>query len=171
MKLLKIIDEKNVGLKEWSTSRGNLYRKAARAILFDKNKNIAIIFVTKKYCHKLPGGGIDEGENFEIALRRELMEEVGAKIEITGELGLITEVGGKPEYKQDSYCYFAKVVGKLEKQSFTEEEKSSGTKLVWMKLDEAIKILENDKPTEDIWKYIRNRDLIFLKEAKKQLNL
>lgn len=38
-------------------------RKAARAIVFDKDKNIGILFVANHNYHKLPGGGIEDGED------------------------------------------------------------------------------------------------------------
>jgi len=49
-------------------------REAARAVLFDDDDNIPLLFVAKHHYHKLPGGGIDDGENKEDALIRECRE-------------------------------------------------------------------------------------------------
>ena len=46
-------------------------RRASRAVVFDREKNIALLRITKKYFHKLPGGGIEDGESIADALERE----------------------------------------------------------------------------------------------------
>ena len=53
---------------------------------------------------------------------------------------------------------------------FTEKEKSEGVAIVWAKdLGEAISLLEHDSPEDYGGKFIRERDLAFLKVAKELL--
>ncbi|MEO8862807.1 MAG: NUDIX domain-containing protein [Candidatus Saccharimonadales bacterium] len=52
-------------------------RRAARAVLLDDNAQVHMLNVSKHGYHKLPGGGIEAGEDILSALERELMEEVG----------------------------------------------------------------------------------------------
>ena len=59
MELLKEIKDKKFPEDE-STLK---IREASRAILFDENDLIPLLFVSKYNYHKLPGGGIDEGED------------------------------------------------------------------------------------------------------------
>ena len=66
-------------------------RGAARAVLLDDKGQVYLLNVSKHGYHKLPGGGIDEGEDIKQALERELMEEVGCKAEIVAELGTVVE--------------------------------------------------------------------------------
>ena len=80
MELLKEIKDKEFPEDE-STLR---IREASRAILFDENDLIPLLFVAKHNYHKLPGGGVDEGEDKDKAqaLVRECLEEVGSEIEL-----------------------------------------------------------------------------------------
>lgn len=158
MKLLKHIGPK---IRE-----GLVKRFASRAVLFDKDNLVPILFVSKFNYHKIPGGGIEEGEDKMQALIREIKEETGCDAEITGELGEITENRSRWNLLQTSYCYFGNVISKGE-QSFTKKERHQGFKLLWMPLDEAIEKLKTDKPLNYEGKFIQDRDLTFLEEAKK----
>lgn len=71
--------------------------------------------MTKKFYHKLPGGGVEEGEDIETGLRRESFEEIGCTIEYIHELGTIEEYrnecrngGGR---HQISHCFIAEIAG------------------------------------------------------------
>ncbi len=162
MKLLKFVSDKPL-------PKGNkvIKRSAARAVLFDDKNLVPILFVSKFNYHKLPGGGIEEGESKETALAREILEETGCTAKITGEIGKITEYRSEWDLFQTSYCYIGNVANKGPDKYFTEEEKAGGFELVWLTLDEAIDALKNDKPTDYEGKFIRQRDLIFLQETKK----
>jgi 8-oxo-dGTP pyrophosphatase MutT (NUDIX family) len=164
MKLLKEIKD-----KEWLEDESKLkVREAARAVLFDKDSLIPILFVAKKCYHKIPGGGIDAGESKELALVREVLEEAGSQIEVTGEIGKIIEYRSKLNLKQTSYCYIGKVISKGE-PNFTKKELRNGFKLIWLPLEEAISKLENDKPADYEGTFIRERDLEFLKASKRTI--
>jgi len=147
-------DNKNLELKETS-----------RAVLFDDKNLVPLLFVSKYNYHKLPGGGIEKGEDSLSAINREAMEELGAKIKITGEVGQIIEYKSKLNLKQISYCYFGKVISKGQ-PSFTEEEINHGFQIVWLPIDEAIAKIMSDQPQEYNGHFIQQRDLIFLQKAK-----
>ncbi|MFH0779984.1 MAG: VTT domain-containing protein [Parcubacteria group bacterium] len=141
-------------------------REASRAVLFDENGLVPLLFVSNEHYYKLPGGGIDKGEDKIQALIREVKEEVGSAIEITGEVGKIIEHRSKWNLKQVSYCYLGKIISKG-KPEFTEGEVSHGFELVWLNLDEAISKVENARPEGyEGACFIQKRDLIFLKKAR-----
>ena len=67
--------------------KGYQYRKTARAVVFDENNKIALLYVSKHNYHKLPGGGAEDGEDLIVALKRECVEEIGCDIEVIEDLG------------------------------------------------------------------------------------
>jgi 8-oxo-dGTP pyrophosphatase MutT (NUDIX family) len=122
-------------------------RKRAGAILFNDKNEVAVLYVGKHDYYRLGcGGGIEDGEDIESALHREAMEEIGAKIEVIGDLGITIEYHKQWHNNLSpvivlSYCYIAKVVGDLGKQDFTIHEKEHGFALEWHSIDKAISLM------------------------------
>lgn len=164
MELLKEIkdEESLIYITSDSTLR---IREAARAVLFDENNLVPLLFVSKYNYHKLPGGGIEEGEDKLTALIRECLEEVGSEIEVIGEIGKIIEYRSKFDLKQTSYCYYGKVIFKWA-PDFTESEINEGFQIIWLSLSEAIVKIENDIPENYEGTFIQKRDLEFLKQTE-----
>ena len=150
-------------------------REASRIVVIDDNGLIPLLFVSKQNYHKLPGGGIDKGENKMEALIREVLEETGCEIKVEGEVGEIIEYRSavsfnwKHNLKQISYCYWGKILTKDDTPHFTEEELSQGFTLVWLPLQKAITTIENDKPKNFEGSFIQKRDLCFLKRAREMM--
>ena len=165
MELIKEIYEKDIDCACLNTDIAFKLRKASRSIVFNDLGQIALLYVSKHNYHKLPGGGIETGEDIELALNREVMEEVGVNIEVLGEIGAIIEYRDKHELLQISYCYYSKVKGKINTPSYTDEELDNGFELKWVGLEKAIAMVQNDVPDDYVGKFIQNRDLIFLKRA------
>lgn len=141
-------------------------REAARGIVVDDENKIPILFNGMFEYHKLPGGGIDEGETKLEAMYREMKEEAGCEVNVIGEVGKTHEFFSEVDpIEQFSYCFYGKIISKGE-QSFTEKELREGFELRWYTLDEAIEHLENDKPKNLMGENIQKRDLTFLKEYK-----
>jgi 8-oxo-dGTP diphosphatase len=163
MELLKVIKNRDVGFPNKKVKYR--IRKAARAVLFDKNK-IALLFASKLKYHKLPGGGVKKKENIKKALAREIMEETGCTAKVKGEVGKIIEYRDNFKLKQFSYCFIADVTKKKNKPKFTKNEKSEGFKLKWVSLENAIKTIENNKSEDYGGKFRVNRDLTFLRKAE-----
>lgn len=94
MRLLKEIyfGEKPTDISSWDR------RKSARAVVFDKENNVGILYVHSYEFPKLPGGEVEKGESLEQALCRECLEEIGCEIEIIGEVGEVIE------YREEKRC-------------------------------------------------------------------
>ncbi len=143
-------------------------RHASRAIVFDADRKIALLHVSKKYFHKLPGGGIEDGEDIASGLARELVEEIGCTAGNLRELGMIEEYRNRFEQHQTSYCYLADLVGEKGMPKFEPDEIADGFEPVWMSLEDAIATLEGESDVKDYGgKFMRTRDAIFLKAALK----
>lgn len=164
MQLLKEIFDKPIENQNVRT------REAARAIIFDKNWLIPMLFVSKHNYHKIPGGWIENSENIQEALAREILEETGCNAEIGQEIGKIIEYRSERNQLQTSYCYFAKVTKKWN-PDFTEKELDQWFQIQRMSLDEAISSIINDKPESYEGTFIQPRDLAFLEKAREILNV
>lgn len=165
MKYLKTIKDEDLGLHNPAPT---VYedRIASRAIVFDQEGNIVLLHVTKKKYHKLPGGGVEKGEDVVSALKREVLEEAGCSIKNIRELGSIEEYRNKFKLHQISHCFLADVAGEKGTPRLEEGEKADGFEPVWMSLENAIQTLEGEAGVEDYQgKFIQMRDLAFLQEA------
>lgn len=171
MKLLKTIREKDIFLDGELNNKesGYIIRKAVRAVVFDNDNKIALLKISKHNYFKLPGGGVEKGEDLLSALKRECLEETGCQIIVKDEIGKILEYreydpGGK--LQQKSFCYLTSVDGQKGEPSFTEEEIKGGFQLLWVSLKDAINLLKTSKPDVYIGKFIVARDLVFLLEIQ-----
>ncbi|MFA6430149.1 MAG: NUDIX domain-containing protein [Candidatus Paceibacterota bacterium] len=168
MKQIKLINPDNISDFEAESFK---LREAARAVVFDENGMIALLFASKDDYYKLPGGGIEDTEDKIVALKRECLEEIGCNVDVVNEIGLITEYRNKSKLKQISYCYLVKVNGKKGKPSFTEDEIKNGFREVWLSYEDATRALNKINTTNFVGgTYIAQRDQTFLKEARVYLD-
>ncbi|MDD2807516.1 MAG: NUDIX domain-containing protein [Patescibacteria group bacterium] len=168
MKLLKTINFSDISKPDISQYR---IRTAARAVVVDAENKLALLFVSAYGYHKLPGGGVEVGETIIQALKRECLEEIGCDIIVGQEVGAIIEIRTKLSFKQESFCFLAKVAGPKRPPKFDPEEIAEGLELKWVAIDEAIKLIKGDKSLSYRGKFIRDRDLTFLTAAVSQLGL
>jgi ADP-ribose pyrophosphatase YjhB (NUDIX family) len=164
MKLLLTIRDGDFAPEDPAPSRYK-ERRASRAVVFDADRKVALLHAAKLNYHKLPGGGIEAGENIEAALRREIREEIGCDVANIRELGCIEEYRNKFEIHQLSYCFLADVRGGKGTPHLEEDEIAEGFETVWLDIRTAISTLENDDIEDYKGKFIRTRDLAFLKAA------
>ena len=64
---------------EGAIKRDYLYRISIKALIYNDAGKILVVKEDGRPLWDLPGGGMDYGETFELALKRELYEEVGYK--------------------------------------------------------------------------------------------
>lgn len=167
MKILRTITDLDIG-SNILAPESFLERKASRAVVFDADRKVALFHATKKRYHKLPGGGVEDGEDLETALRRELLEEIGCNVKDIRELGIVEEFRNAFGLHQFSYCFLATVDGAKGEPNLEQGEIDEGFVTEWEDLAAAIEILRREDSVEDYQgKFIRMRDLWFLEEAQK----
>ena len=166
MQLLKTINPENVDEKDLSDWR---HKRAARAVVFDNKNMVGLLHVKNRDYYKLPGGGIEEGEDIKIALDRECKEELGVRVKVIKEIGSIIEFRAQPKFHQTSYCFIARTNSKKNAPNFSDREKLYGYEIVWVPPDEALKLINFPEQTSDDCgrKFTKERDFCFLNEALK----
>ncbi len=169
MKLIRTITEQDFHRQTNSSTWPMLKeRLGARAVMINDNSEIALMHVSNWNYYKLPGGGVEEGESLEEALRRELHEETGAdNIEILAEIGEIDEIREEVMKKSIHYCYLVKLIGTLTESNQTDKEVEDGYRIIWAQsLDDAIRLVESGKPPAYGPHFERLRELTFLQYLK-----
>ncbi len=170
MKLIATIHPKDVGLNDVPVDVTYRERRAARAVLRDDSGRIALIHGAAEQYYKLPGGGIEDGEDIAKALEREVIEEVGTKCTTDMELGSTEEwrVDESGALHQVSYAYLAKTVGPIGTPAFTDGELAEGFSVEWIDtLDEAVSLVRTipyDSSTRV--KFMTMRDAAILEAVK-----
>jgi len=160
--LLTITDKDITGSAMLSAAEPRI---AVNAVLFDADGNIALSYMGKYDLHTLPGGGVDPGEDFHAAVKREIWEETGCDCEIIGELGQISENRCEHDFTQERYYYMARVVGDIGELHLTDEEINENTTVVWQPLEQALKIISEKQHDNYQRKFIQKRDIAALTEA------
>lgn len=142
MKCIKVITDEDFGLdiKKFDNPR---VRYGARGIVFNDKNEIAILNKSNKNEYKLVGGGIEENEDPTIAFKREVLEESGCKVEIDDFLGTIKEEKSQDNFMQTSYVYVAHVLEDTKQLHLTDKEIDEGSQLLWLKIEDAIKIIKD----------------------------
>ena len=139
--LIGQIKDEDIGEKSKEVEK---YRQrfGARGIVIREDGKIAVFNKALKNEFKLPGGGIDEGEETAEAFKREVFEETGCKIEIIDFLGTIEELKTQDSFKQMSYVYVGKVIEDTKCLHVTEQEEKEGAKLLWETPERALELIK-----------------------------
>jgi ADP-ribose pyrophosphatase YjhB (NUDIX family) len=95
-----------------------------------------VLLIKHKYGLKelwhIPGGKVQEGENFELALKREFMEELGVEIRVLSLWLMCLSV--RPDGIRMIHCiYTAKIIAGIPQIN---KDQTSGTECSWMNLHE-----------------------------------
>ena len=169
MERLLTLDAKN-----YDPDLPELKRTAVRGIIFIDGK---LLMVADSFDEvKLPGGGMEKGENEQDTLIREVAEETGytvipQSIQPCGEIYERRLSNHEPMiWSHTSRIYFCSVEGKPVECAYTANEKKYGMAPAMLTVDEAIeknrRMLEHEG--EKAWNQREYRTLLLLKDYLKQ---
>jgi 8-oxo-dGTP pyrophosphatase MutT (NUDIX family) len=140
-------------------------RIAAGVVLFDDEGCIALSHIGIWDIHMLPGGGVDDGENFITAVNREVWEECGCKCEVIEEIGKTYQNSAKDDFVQEKYYYLARVVGEKSELHLEEYEIESKTTVRWCSLERAIQAISENNLDDGLTEILNRRDIAVLNEV------
>ncbi len=163
--LLLEITDRDLGLGEGELFNTNYeLRKSARAILLNDKGEMATQIISKHNFHKLPGGGVETGEDLMIALHREVKEEVGCDCEVIKDLGMVIEYRNKYKLLQISYGFVARVKGDINQPLLDDAEVAEGLINVWLPPEEALALMKKDVPEKYEGHFILKREIAYLEK-------
>ena len=122
-------------------------RPSVRGIIIKENK-IALMHSLKYDYYKLPGGGIEEGEDLTQTLIREVKEESGLVVKESSikEFGYVRRIEKglfEDIFIQENYYYLCDVEDNIEEQSLDDYEEEEKFVLEYTTLEHAIDINSN----------------------------
>jgi 8-oxo-dGTP pyrophosphatase MutT (NUDIX family) len=148
-------------------------REIARAILIDEHNNVCLEklkdddgFGPRDY-YETPGGGIKAGESHIDALHREIEEEVGYKCEVLEHIADVEDYYNLIYRKNINHFYLVRRKEKVN-QHLEEDEKIRIEKIIWVPIDEAIRLYE-EMQNVLVGKIVKQRELTILKMAKEMI--
>lgn len=157
--------------KEWKYDYVDHDRNIARAIVYDDKKQFYFVRAErdddfgKATLIETAGGGVEEGEDLLSAIKRELKEELGVKVEVICKIGVVSDYYNLI-HRHNINNYFLCRIESFGDKNLTEDEINS-FHLSTLKLsyEEAVKEYEYRANTK-LGKLVANRELPILHCAK-----
>lgn len=176
-RLLQETDMLNIELQDdqWNFEYTDHDRNIARAIVFDDDGNFYFVRAErdddfgKATLIETSGGGVEEGEDLETAIKRELKEELGATVEVICKLGVVSDYYNLIHRHNINNYFLCKIISWGDKDLTEDEIKHFHLSTLKMSYEEAVKEYEF-RSTTRLGKLVANRELPVLHSAKNILD-
>lgn len=158
----------------WEYKKTSEIRKIARGIIIDDNNYFYFVNGTrdddfgKLDFIETSGGGVEPKESYRSALKREIKEELGLKIEIICYLGEVVDYYNLINRKNLNHYFLAKVKSVGENHLMKDEKEVFHLKVAKVTYEEAIKEYEKMKDNR-LGKLIYQREMPIIDQAIKIL--
>ena len=174
-----MINDKQIKLslldKEWEFCGVTHDRVIARAVVFDDEGNFYFVRVDRDddfgraVCIETAGGGVEDGETPDIAILRELEEELGANAEVLCKIGVVSDYYNLIKRHNINNYYLCRAISFGEKHMTEDEIHQFHLSTLKLTYDEAVAEYEKRRETP-LGRIICNRELPILIRAKEILN-
>lgn len=161
--------------EEWEFNGVTHDRQIARAIVFDDDGYFYFVRVDRDddfgraICIETAGGGVENGENPDIAILRELEEELGATVEVVCKIGVVSDYYNLIKRHNINNYYLCRAKSFGEKHMTEDEINSFHLSTLKLTYEEAVSEYEKRRETP-LGRIICNRELPILKRAKEILD-
>ncbi|MBR1833293.1 MAG: NUDIX hydrolase [Ruminiclostridium sp.] len=173
---MKAVLEVSIELQdtEWSFTYTNHDREIVRAIVFDENRDYYFVRVMrdddfgKAELIETSGGGVENGEDFIYAVKRELKEELGVEVNIVCKIGVVSDYYNLIHRHNINHYYLCKAISFGDKHLTKDEADCFHLSTLKISYEDAIKEYERCSNTK-IGRLIANREIPILKYANEFL--
>ncbi len=161
--------------EEWEFQGVTHDRQIVRAIVFDDDGYFYFVRVDRDddfgraICIETAGGGVEDGENLEVAIHRELEEELGASVEVICKIGVVSDYYNLIKRHNINNFYLCRALSFGEKHMTEDEIHHFHLSTLKITYEEAVMEYEKRRETP-LGRIICNRELPILKRAKEILN-
>jgi len=156
---------KVIGQKEERTYTN---RNAVRIIVINAIGHMAVLEDKDKSYYSLPNGIVAYDADHQNAGEESVKEQLGCEVVVYEECIAAAEEW-RGDLHQQSFCYVARMMEDKEKTELLSVEGRDGLQIMWVEVNEAIGMMKKSKPTSELGKSVRERDLFFVKEYDRLL--
>ena len=156
---------------EWPLEYIDHDRRIARGIVYDDNGNFYFVRAErdddfgKATLIETAGGGVEDGEDLDTAIKRELNEELGVEVEVICKIGVVSDFYNLIHRHNLNNYFLCKVVSFGDKLLTQDEIESFHLSTLKMTYDDAVAEYERLRTT-GLGRLVSNRELPVLKRAK-----
>ena len=162
--------------EEWPFEYTDHDRQIVRAVVFDDDKNFYFVRANRdddfgvSTLIETSGGGVEEGEDLQEAIHRELKEELGIESEIICKIGVVSDYYNLIHRHNINNYFLCRAVSFGDKHLTPEEIKDFHLSTLKVTYDEAVEEYEKRRESR-LGRLVCNRELPVLKKAKEILGL
>ena len=160
---------------EWPYEYTDHDREIARSIVIDNSGYFYFVRAVRDddfgnaMLIETSGGGMEPGEDPEAAIKRELMEELGADVNVIRELGVVSDYYNLIHRHNINHYFLCKVLSFGDRHLTQDEVDCFHLSTLKLTFDEAVKEYERCSSTK-LGRLIANRELPVLRYAKEILD-
>ena len=165
----------NLSDEEWEFNGVTHDRQIVRAIVFDDEGYFYFVRVDRDddfgraVYIETAGGGVESEEELEIAIHRELKEELGVSVEVLCKIGVVSDYYNLIKRHNINNYYLCRAISVGEKHLTEDEINQYHLSTLKLTYDEAIAEYEKGRELP-IGRIVCNRELPILKRAKEILD-
>ena len=123
------------------------------------------MILVKQPSLKRQAGGVEEGEDLDTAIRRELKEELGIEVEVLCKIGLVSDYYNLIHRHNINNYFLCKIVAFGEKHLTKDEIEDFHLSTLKLKYEDALAEYEKCRCTS-LGRLVANREIPVLKRAK-----
>ena len=160
---------------EWPLNYADHDRPIARAIVFDDDGYFYFVRAIRdddfgRACViETAGGGVEAGENPDVAIFRELKEELGVEVDLLCKIGIVSDYYNLIHRHNINNYYLCRVISFGEKNLTEDEVNQYHLSTLKLTYDEALREYEKCRDFP-LGRLIANREVPVLKKAKNILD-